>query len=348
METMTRKLRLAAQGLSAAALLMSSSVALAQTSATIPAGMQGTYELTFTGSGSGPAPLPNGTKLDLVLAPGGATCIADYVLTSPTLQSGNSVEAIYAVPSLGIKLAISNVSTGQFNEVNVMSTSGQFLGQFTGVKKSTSTSCPLLGSAQADLTDITQIIKLAEQQFGDLFPSAVANNAFQIIDGFVSRNYTTSGVSIGIKNGTVYVAGGAFGNTPQTIGTIANTLAQLTGGPGVEEPVVEVPEGDYKLTISGTVSATVLGFTTTTPLNVTIDKIPAPDSSDIDEIEDDVREALKNAEGVDAATFTSFRVSEVSTSNSRVFFRVQFSGTIVSSGITVQQSYNLTYEYIKQ
>lgn len=348
MEKMTRKLRLAAQGLGAAALLMSSSFALAQSAATIPAGMQGTYELTFTGSGTGTAPLPNGTKLDLVLAPGGATCIADYVLTSPTLDSGNSVEAIYAVPALGIKLALSDISSGQFNEVNVMSTSGQFLGQFSGVKKSTSTTCPLLGSAQADLSDIAQIIKLAEQQYGDLFPSAAANNAFQVIDGFISRSYTSSGVSIGIKGGTVYVAGGAFGSTPQTIGTIANTLAQLTGGPSVEEPVVDVPEGDYKLTITGTVSATVLGFTTSTPLTVTIDKIPAPDTSDIDGLEDDVREALKNADGVDATTFTSFRVSEVSTSDSRVFFRVQFSGTIVSSGISVQQSYNLTYEYIKQ
>lgn len=348
METMTRKLRLAAQGLSAAALLMSSSVALAQSAATIPAGMQGTYELTFTGSGVGTAPLPNGTKLDLVVAAGGATCIADYVLTSPTLESGNSAEAFYAVPALGIKLAISDIGTGQFNEVNVMSSSGQFLGQFSGVKKSTSTTCPLLGSAQADLSNITQIIKLAEQQFADLFPSATANNAFQIIDGFVSRSYTTSGVNIGIKNGTVYVNGGSFGSQPVTIGTIANTLAQLTGGTPVEEPKVDAPSGDYKLTISGTVSATTFGITTSTPLTVTIDKIPAPDSTDLKDLEDDVREALKNTSGVDASTFTSFQVSEVSTSSNRVFFRARFSGTIVSSGITVQQSYNLTYEYIKQ
>lgn len=146
----------------------------------------------------------------------------------------------------------------------------------------------------------------------------------------------------------VYVNGGAFGSQPVTIGTIANTLAQLTGGNPVEEPGVDLPEGDYKLSISGTVSATVLGFTTTTPLTVTIDKIPAHQFSDINDLEDRVRDALKNADGVDATTFTSSQISEVSTSDSRVFFRARFSGTIVSSGITVQQSYNLTYEYIKQ
>lgn len=91
METINRKLRLAAQGLTAAALLMSSSFAVAQSAATIPAGMQGTYELTFTGSGVGTALLPNGTKLDLVIAAGGTSCIADHVLTSPTLESGNSL-----------------------------------------------------------------------------------------------------------------------------------------------------------------------------------------------------------------------------------------------------------------
>jgi hypothetical protein len=341
---------MAAQGIGAAALLATSSVALAQSSATIPAGMQGTYELEFQPASGAPALLPGGTKLDLVLAAGGTTCIADYVLVSPTLTSGNSVEAFYSVPSLGIKLALSNISSGQFNEVNVFSMSDQFLGQFspTGPKKSNSTTCPLIGTAQADLGDITRIIKLAEEQFTDLFPTAGANNAFQVIDGFIARTYTASGISVGIKNGTVYVAGGAFGSQPVTIGTIANTLAQLTGGDPVDEPVVEVPEGDYDLTISGKVAGNVMGFPFEQPLTLTIEKIPAPDASDIDQVEEDIRESLKDVEGLDAVAIANIKISEVSTSSSRVSFRVEFASTMVVQGMTVQVSYNLLYEYVKR
>ena len=57
---------------------------------------------------------------------------------------------------------------------------------------------------------------------------------------------------------------------------------------------------------------------------------------------------LDDAEGVDASTFTDFQISDVSTSNDRVFFRAQFAATTQSNGITVNMSYNLTYEYIRQ
>jgi hypothetical protein len=363
MEIISRKLRVAAQGIGAAALLATSSIALAQSSATIPVGMQGTYELEFQPASGAPALLPGGTKLDLVLASGGTTCIADYVLVSPTVTSGNSVEAFYIVPSLGIKLALSNISSGQFNEVNVFSMSDQFLGQFspTGPKKSNSTTCPLIGSAQADLGDIARIIKLAEEQFTDLFPTSGANNAFQVIDGFIARTYTASGISVGIKNGTVYVAGGAFGSQPVTIGTIANTLAQLTGGDPVDEPVVEVPEGDYDLKVAGNVTVVAFGQTVVQPFEMLMEKVQAPGSTEVNNLEDDVRKVIADAlaEAEDGNpdiefTFSAFDVSEISVSSSRVFYRAKFQVTTLIKNVPVLGStsstaaYNLTFEFTKR
>jgi len=92
----------------------------------------------------------------------------------------------------------------------------------------------------------------------------------------------------------------------------------------------------------------VFGAVTSTPLNITIDSIPAPGKTDLDGLADDVRKALANTEGVNVATFTSFNISEVSVENNRVFFRAQFAATTTTSGFTVQQSYNLTYEYLRK
>lgn len=347
MDIFNKKLRVAARSLTAAALLLGSHAALAQTTAAIPAGMEGTYALTY-GSAQPGSPLTNGTTVSMVIAPGGTVCIADYVLANPVTETGNSAEAFWGVPSLGIKLALSNISTGSFNEVNVLSASNQFYGQFSGSKTSNSTSCALLGGVPQNITTITDIFRLAEQQFADLFPGAAGNNAYQIIDGYIARQYSATGTAIGIKNGTVYVLGGTFGDTPVTIGTIANTIAQLTGADPVEEPVVEVPEGDYDLTIAGTVTTSGVS----TPFSLTIESIPAPGSSDIDSLEDDVREAFKDVEGVNPDMFNNFQISEVSVSDNRVFFRAQFSSTTTTStvvgNITTNVSYNLTYEYLKK
>lgn len=351
METIARHLKFAA---SVAALALASGTAAAQSSATIPAGMQGTYKLTYASAQPG-SPLSNGTQVDLVIAPGGTLCIADYVLANPVLKSGNSAEAFWGVPALGIQLALSNISAStatSINEINVLSTSGTFYGQFAGSKISNSTSCALLGGVPQNITTLTDIFRLAEQKYGSLFPAASGNNAYQVIDGFIARSYAATGTHIGIKNGTVYVLGGEFGSQPVSIGTVANTLAMLTGGPSVEEPVVDIPEGDYDLTIAGTVTSSIMGINTSTPLSITIESIPAPGSSDIDDLEDQVRDALKDAENVDVATLTDFQISEVSVSDSRVFFRAQFKGTMVTQtqigAITTTISYNLTYEYIKQ
>lgn len=347
METVTRKLRSAVQCMAAASLLLGTGAALAQTAATIPAGLEGTYSLTF-GSAQPGSPLTNGTAVTMVIAPGGTICIADYVLANPVTENGNSAEAFWGVPSLGVKLALSDIGSGSFNEVNILSMSNQFYGQFSGSKTSNSTSCSLLGSAQQDISTIADIFRLAEQLYAAEFPPAAGNNAYQIIDGYIARQYASVGTAIGIKNGTVYVLGGPFGDTPVTIGTIANTIAQLTGSEPVEEPVVEVPEGDYDLTLAGTVTTSGVS----TPFSLTIESIDAPGSADIDTLEDKVREAFEDVENVNPSTFSSFQISEVSVSDSRVFFRAQFSSTTTTAtpigNITTNVSYNLTYEYLKR
>ncbi|MBC53767.1 MAG: hypothetical protein CMQ34_15185 [Gammaproteobacteria bacterium] len=329
----------------AGALILGSSAVLAQ-STSIPASLEGTYSLTF-GSAQAGAPLTDGTTVDMVIAAGGTVCIADLVLSSPTVSGA---EATWSIPALGVKLAVSDVTSGSFNEANVMSTSDVFLGQFTGSKTSNSTRCGLLGGTPPNMNQVSQLMTKAEELYADLFPSTSVNAAFSILDGFVYRYYPSTTTYIGIKDNTVYVMGGEFGDAPVTIGTLANTLAELTGQPvdPIEEPVVEVPDGDYSLTIAGTVSSSGVS----TPFTFKIDSIPAPGNTELDSLEDDVRKALDDAEGVDSSTFSSFQISEVSVADSRVFYRAQFSATTttqtVIGPITTNVAYNLTFEYLKK
>lgn len=329
----------------AGAMMLGSSAGFAQ-SASIPASLEGTYSLTF-GSAQTGAPLANGTTIDMVIAGGGTVCIADLVLSGPTVSGA---EAIWNIPALGVKLAVSNVTSGSFNEANVMSTADVFLGQFTGSKTSNSTSCGLLGGTPPNMSQISQLVAKAEELHADLFPSTAVDSAFSILDGYVYRYYPSTTTYIGIKDSTVYVMGGAFGDAPVTIGTVANTLAELTGQPvdPIDDPVVEIPDGDYTLTISGTVSTSGVS----TPFTFQIDSIPAPGDTELDSLEDDVRKALKDAEGVDTSTFSSFQISEVSVSDDRVFYRAQFSATTttqtVIGPITTNVAYNLTFEYLKK
>lgn len=317
-----------------------------QTVATLPSSWAGTYELEFTPSSSASVELlPAGTKVPAVFTADGTLCIADNLLTNPVVESSSTAEANYRVPALDLQLMVSNIN-GAFNEINVLTevdgsnANAEFLGQFTGSKTSTDTTCGALGSTPPDMSQIAELIELAEQQYASLFPAMTTTGAFQVIEGFLARGYASTGIYIGIKDGTVYVLGGEFGDQPVSIGTVANTIAQLTGGtpdPDIEEPVVDIPEGDFDLTISGTVSV----FGVSSPFSATVEDIPAPGESDLDNLEDYVRDELEKQSP--SITYTSFVVSEVSVSNDRVFFRAQYSAT--TSGVT--SAYNVTYEYIR-
>lgn len=330
--------------LATALVTMAGATQAQQTVATLPSDWEGTYDLTFTANADASVELlPTGTQVSAVFTADGTLCIADHLLTNPVVESSSTAEANYRVPALDLQLMVSNIN-GDFNEINVLTevdgtdADAEFLGQFTGSKTSTDTTCGALGSTPPDMSQIAALIKLAEEQYASLFPAMTTTGAFQIIEGYLARGYASTGIYIGIKGGTVYVLGGEFGDTPVSIGTVANTIAQLTGGtPDIEEPVVEVPEGDFDLTISGTVSV----FGASSPFSASIEDIPAPGEEDLDNLEDYVRDELEKQSP--DITYTSFQVSEISVSNDRVFFRAQYSAT--TSGIT--SAYNVTYEYIR-
>lgn len=335
--------------LAVALVTMGGAAQAQQTVATLPSDWEGTYNLTFSANADASVELlPTGTQVSAVFTADGTLCIADHLLTNPVVESSSTAEANYRVPALDLQLMVSNIN-GDFNEINVLTevdgtdADAEFLGQFTGSKTSTDTTCGALGSTPPDMSKIAELIELAEEQYASLFPAMTTTGAFQIIDGYVARGYASTGIHIGIKDGTVYVVGGEFGSSPVSIGTIANTIAQLTGGiPDVEEPVVEVPEGDFDLTLAGTVST--MGISAEFP-TTTIENIPAPGEDDIDNLEDYIRDAFE--EQLDTSTMADFQVSEVSVSNDRVFFRAQFSAQTTQSGFTVTSSYNITYEYIR-
>jgi len=100
--------------------------------------------------------------------------------------------------------------------------------------------------------------------------------------------------------------------------------------------------GDFDLRITGTVAVSVLGFPVSTPLDVTIRKIKAPSGNDINQIEDAVRKSLS-----DVGTISQLKVVSINNSANRVTFDLEFKGTVVSQGVTVNSDYKLRYDYTK-
>lgn len=70
-----------------------------------------------------------------------------------------------------------------------------------------------------------KIFTLAEQLLPQYFSPANVDN--QLLEGFTYRYYPTTNTYIGIKNGEVFVLGGAFGPDVQRIDTVDNTLQFL-------------------------------------------------------------------------------------------------------------------------
>lgn len=315
----------------AAALV--STTAMAQSSpASVPSSFHGTYELTYANAQPG-SPLTNGTAVSVVIAPGNVMCVAGYTLSNPILLKGNPQEAAWTESTQGIQLSLSSLTNG-FNEINVGSASGTWWGQLKGSKVSNvTTGCGANTpppTPSPDMTKINELFKLAQQNFAQYFPSS-ANATNQTLDGFIYRAYP-NGIYLAINNGDVYVMGGTFGNEPAKQGSLEAILSELTG---TKVDIPAIPEGDYKLTVSGTIST--FGFNTAFPA-VVIDKIDAPKSSDIDDIRKAVKEALKDINFVG-----EINVSEVKSSGAEFSFRIEFDGT--ASGVTV--GYKLLYVYTK-
>ncbi|MCP5358850.1 MAG: hypothetical protein H7A06_11960 [Pseudomonadales bacterium] len=314
---------------------LASTAALAQeTPATVPSSFEGTYELTYDYAQAG-SPISNGTAVTVVIAPGNTMCVGGYTLTNPVLRNGNQHEAIWKESTVGIELALSSLVNG-YNEINVGSTSGTWWGQLRGSKTSTSTTgCGSTTTPTPDLTKINELFTKAQEKFAQYFPAS-ANAVNQTLEGYTYRHYPSTGMYLAIADGKVYVMGGEYGNSPKEAGTLDAILSELSGTT-VEVPTI--PQGDYKLSVTGTV-ATFGVSVAFGPL--VIDKIDAPKSSDIDDIRDAVKKALTDV------NFTgTINVSEVSTAGAEFSFVIEFTGSTTSNGFTVSSSYKLKYVYTK-
>lgn len=292
---------------------------------TVPTSFTGTYDLTYALAQTG-SPLANGTAVSVVIAPGGAMCLGGYRLTNPVTRAGNVNEAIWKESSLGIEIAVSSLTSG-FNEINVGSTSGTWYGQLQGSKTSTATTgC----GAAPDLTKINEFFALAQEKYAEFFPAS-AGVFNEILEGYIYRAYP-NGIYLAINDGDVYVMGGEFGSEPSKQGSLEAILSELSG---TTVDIDDIPEGDYKLVVTGTIG--VFGFNVAFPA-VTIDNIGAPSSTDIDDIRDAVKEALKDINFVG-----TINVSEVKSTSSDFSFVIEFKGSV--DGVT--SDYKLLYTYTK-
>lgn len=321
---------------------LASTAALAQeTPATVPSSFEGTYELTYDYAQAG-SPISNGTAVTVVIAPGNTMCVGGYTLTNPVLRNGNQHEAIWKESTVGIELALSSLVNG-YNEINVNSTSGTWWGQLRGSKTSTSTTgCGSTTTPTPDLTKINELFTKAQEKFAQYFPAS-ANAVNQTLEGYTYRHYPSTGMYLAIADGKVYVMGGEYGNSPKEAGTLDAILSELSGTT-VEVPTVTIPEGDYRLKVTGSLELTSpVAFTQTfgdsNPM-LTIDKIGAPKSSDLDDIRDSVKKSLED-NGV--TIIGTINVSEVSAAGAEFSFVIEFSGSSSGSSGT----YKLKYVYTK-
>lgn len=93
----------------------------------------------------------------------------------------------------------------------------------------------LIGFTQPVAADINseaeQIFNWAQQTYRDLFPVPVGT---QTVDNWLYRYYPQTDIYAGVNldDHRVYVMGGAFGSSPQTVGSVADLLREVSGGGG--------------------------------------------------------------------------------------------------------------------
>lgn len=342
MKAATKTLKTAARN--CAALLTAgllSTTALAQdTPATIPTSFLGTYNLTYENAQTG-SPVANGTAVAVVIAANNTLCLGGYTLTNPVIRNGNGHEAIWAESSLGIEISLSSLLNG-FNEINVGKVGGGFYGQLRGSKSSTSTTgCGAVTPPAPDMAQINELFTQAQAKLAQHFPAS-ANAVNQTLDDYIYRFYPSTGIYLAINNGEIYVMGGTFGDTPLPQGNIETILSELAKI-NVDVDIPSAAEGDYKLVVTGNIITTVAGITVpvTFPA-ITIEKIAAPSSTDIEDIRDAVKKALTDINFVG-----TIEVSEVSSTSSEFSFKIEFKGSVTSNGVTSTSDYKLNYAYTK-
>jgi hypothetical protein len=333
--------------LASAMLLSTGAMAQTKTPATIPSSKLGTYNVTMFHAQPG-SPVANGATATIVVGPGGALCVAGMTLTNPMLLNGSNIEAHWEISSVKVSLALANLvaDTTVFNVYEANTTGGtsasglKLFGQFSGSRVSTSTTgcgtpvAPVVTTP--DPTKVAQLFEEAQKKLAQYFP-ATTNAQTQTLDGYTYRFYPSTNIYLAINNGDIYVMGGQFGNTPIKQGPLEAILSELAKMP-VSIPAI--PSGNSTLVLTGTVGA--MGFVTTIP-SITIDNLPMPSASDIDNVRNAVRDQYK-----DSGITGTINVTLISSSSSRIVFNIKFNGSITQQGFTITQNYDITYTYTKK
>jgi len=194
----------------------------------IPANVSGTYTLTYAFAGSG-SPFTNGTVKTFVL--NGTTdtmCVDGVSLGTGYFRAGAGSEMLWNGGD-GTFYALSLLTAGGFSEINVYSPSdagNNWKGQFPGPGSfSSSVTCGGSGGGSTPTLATNQkaAIALAATLYPDLFTGAGTVKSAQ---GYTYQSFS-SGVSVGFKDGLLYVAGGPFGSAIQSKGTVAAVMASL-------------------------------------------------------------------------------------------------------------------------
>jgi len=195
--------------------------------------------------------------------------------------------------------------------------------------------------AQTVSTQMQAVFDLAAQLYPNWFTNGSAPGLYQ---GYTYRYYAQSGIYVGVKDDVVYVMGGPFGSSITQQGTVTQVKAYLDQ----EKIRIDLEnnnpdaEGDYDLTITGTVAGTAAGFPFSQPINVTINNVAAPDTSDVDEIEDLIQDSFENV-----GTISQLNIVVVNNSSNRFTFDLTFKAAATSQGFTITYDYTLRYDYVK-
>lgn len=190
----------------------------------------GTYSLTLQNATSF-SPIPNGTRLNVVITRDFRLCAGETVIETPLLQADSS-NVVWSNSEGGyyyqLKLLPDTTRDQTFQQGNfsMFSTSGRQYGTFTGTRTSLSAECSDAKGVNPDLAEINLMFNLAEQRMPTLFPGGPLTYNQQA-NGAVYRYYEASGVTVSVSSRQVTVKGGSFGAAPIAAGPIEKVIATL-------------------------------------------------------------------------------------------------------------------------
>ncbi|MDO8273578.1 MAG: hypothetical protein Q7U82_16915 [Gammaproteobacteria bacterium] len=228
---------------------------------TLPSFYHGTYQLALADTQPF-SPIADGTELTFVITSLGQLCVGELALSLPATNAANTA-AVWENLDGDLRYVLdltrdddpaenqANFATG---EISFQSGGGSYHGRFEGDKTSLSTECADAAGVNPDLADINTLFATAEQQYPAIFPSG-PQTYNQQNGGFVYRYYYESGVSIGVRDGLVYLNGGQFGDreNPLAFGTLNAVLTQLNNAP-VTVSIPATVAGTYTMSFSDATS----------------------------------------------------------------------------------------------